>query len=347
MKSEFRDTSPRDAPEVTSFLQRIFDLEPGLPLIAPRHLHWKCWEDRSDWAGSRGYVMVKENEIVAHGTVVPLSFVTGRQRLKMVHLIDWAADPKSVGSGVTLLKRIAQMVDAIVVTGGSEKTEKVLPALGLKICGEVTMFARTLRPLRRLAGQKLSPRAGAQFARSLLWWLQAPAVRTQGWTASRIAPEQLMSTALQWPRAGKGTAIFERTADTVAYFLKCPVTPMELYSVEKAGFSHGYFMLAHAPGQVRIVDFYVDSGARQDWSILIQLAVSQAMRNPAAAEVVSVGSDPVTRQALIDCGFHARGNSAMRILPGKGVELPAGPIRLQMIDSDAAYLHDNKSAFWA
>jgi hypothetical protein len=346
MKSQFRETSPQDTPAVGAFLQRIFDIDPSLPLIAPRHLHWKCWEERSDWPGSRGYVITQEGAIVAHGTVVPLSWVRGHQHLKMVHLIDWAADPKSVGCGVTLLNRIARLVDAVLVVGGSEATQKVLPALGFKTCGDVTNFVRPLRPLRRIAGQTPSVRLGAQFARSVLWSLQAPWVRTQGWTASRIAPEQLVSQAMRWPRTGEGTAIFERTADIIAYLLKCPVTPMELYSVAKDGSGRGYFLLAHAPGQTRIVDFYVDSEDREAWRALIQLAVSQAARNPAAAEVVSVGSDAVTRQALLDCGFHARGNSALRLLPGKGVELGTGPIRFQMIDSDAAYLHENRKAYW-
>ncbi len=346
MNSEFQNTSPRDSSAVAAFLQRIFDVAPGLPLVEPRHLHWKCWEDRSDWPGSRGYVMVKEGEIQAHGTVVPLCCVNGRQQLRMIYLIDWAADPKAVGSGVTLMKRIARMADAVIAVGGSEMTQKVLPQLGFKVCGEVTKFARPLRPLRRLAGQNVSVRAAAQFARSLLWSLRAQSVRTQGWTASRIAPEQLASAAIRWPRAKEGAAIFERTAETMAYFLKCPAARMEFYSVAEHGSSRGCFLLAYAPGQARIADFYIDSEDPRDWRILIQLAVSQAMRDPAVAEVVSMASDPLTRQALLDSGFHPRGHSPLRLLPAKGVELPA-EIRFQMIDSDAAYLHDNAIRYWA
>jgi hypothetical protein len=347
MKSEFRDTSPQDTPAVAAFLQRIFDIDASLPLIAPRHLHWKCWEERSDWPGSRGYVMTREGAITAHGAVAPLSCVSGQRHLKIVHVIDWAADPQSVGSGVTLMTRIARMVDGVLAVGGSEMTQKVLPTLGFKTCGEVTRFVRPLRPLGRVAGQKLSLRLGAQFARSLLWMLQAPSARIPGWTARRIAPDQLISEAMRWPRAVEGTAIFERTADLVAYFLRCPVAPMELYSVAKDGSDRGYFLLAQTPGQTRIVDFYVDSEDRESWRAAIQLAVAQARRNPAAAEVVSMGSDPLTRQALLDCGFHARGNLVLRLLPGKGVELPAGPIRFQMIDNDFAYLHSNKNTYWA
>jgi hypothetical protein len=348
MTSQFRTTSPQDAPVVAAFLQRIFDIDPSLPLIAPRHLHWKCWEQRSDWAGSRSYVITKESAIVAHITIVPLSCVGGHQRLKMIHPIDWAADPMSFGSGSILLMQVAERVDAVVVMGGSEMAQKALVALGFKTCGEVMRFVRPLRPLRRLAGQKPSLRLGAQFARSLLWSLQAPSVRTQGWIASRVAPEQLISQSIPWPRSGEEAVIFERNPDTIAYFLKCPAMPMELYAVAKEdGSCRGYFLLAHAPGQTRIVDFYVDSEGREVWRALIELAVLQAKRNRTSAEVVSLGSDTVTRQALLDCGFHARGSFALRLLPAKGVELPAGPIRFQMIDNDAAYWHANKNDYWA
>lgn len=346
MKTQFRETSPQDMPAVAAFLQRIFDVSPGLPLTEARHLHWKCWEERPDWAGSRGFMLTREDQIVAHGTLVPLSYVSGGKRLRLMHLIDWAADPKAVGSGVTLLKNIGKMVDAVVVAGGSDMTQKVLPALGFKTCGQVTHFARPLHPLRRLAGQNPSVRLGAQFARNLLWWMQAPTVGTEMWTARRIGPDQLASQPVRWPREVEGTGIFERSAGTIRYFLKCPVTPMEFYAVSRNGMERGYFLLAHAPGQVRIADFHVEGGA-SDWRALLALAVSEAARNRDAAEVVAVGSDAVTRQALADCGFHARGGTALRVLTGKGVEFPAGPMRFHMLDSDAAYLHENRKAYWA
>lgn len=344
MKPSFRSTSPADGPAVAAFLQRIFSCDPNLPLIAPRNLQWKCWEERSDWPGSRGYVITKADAIAAHATVMPLSYVDGQRRLKMVHLIDWAADPKSVGSGVTLLKQISRLVDAVVVAGGSDMTQKVLPALGFHQCGEVTRFARPLRPLRRLAGQKPDVRLYAQAARGLLWELGAPRVRTRDWTAIPIAPDQL---AARLPRTAQGAAFFERTIENISYFLKCPVTPMELYSVAKDGSPRGYFLLAHAPGQTRIVDFHADSEDREHWRILVQLAVSQAKRNPAALEVAAVASEAVTRQALLDCGFHARGEFALRILPGPGIALPSGPVRFHLIDYDGGYRHENRNAYWA
>ena len=82
-KLEFRATSPQDAEAVSAFLQRIFGMSPKSSVIETRQLHWKNWEERADWPGSRGYVMVNGDEIVAHGTVVPLSARSGESEFKM------------------------------------------------------------------------------------------------------------------------------------------------------------------------------------------------------------------------------------------------------------------------
>ena len=182
-------------------------------------------------------------------------------------------------------------------------------------------------------------RSIARAGRDVLWSLRAPSSRVRNWTSTRIVPEDLASAAIPWPHPTNETAIFERTPDAMAYYLKCPAAPMALYSVAKNGLVCGYFLLAGTPGQQRIVDFYANSDDREVWRILIELAVLQAKCNPDAAEVVSAGSDSVTRQALTDCGFHAKGSSPLRLLVKKGVEIPTGPIRFQMIDSDAGYLY--------
>lgn len=345
--SQFRATSPLDAAAITDFLERVFGIEPGLPVVDPRQLQWKCWEARPDWPGSRGYVITAETGILAHGCVVPLWCQCEDRRLRVINWIDWAADPKSVGSGVTLIKRVGRLVDAVLIVGGSETAQKILPVLGFKVCGQATGFVRPLRPLRRLAGQEPTWRLGAQFARSALWSWQAPRARVPGWEVRRIEPGELASAEIPWPKPAPGAAVFERTAELMRYYLRCPVAPMELYAVAKEGSVRGYFLLASAPAQARIVDFWTDSGDRRDWQALVQLAVLQARQNRSIAEVVSMASDAVTIQSLLDCGFHARGSAPIRLLACGGSALPNGPIRFQMLDGDAAYAHIGRPKFWA
>lgn len=347
MKSEFRSTTPQDMDAVSSFLQRIFEIEADAPLIEPRQMQWKCWDGRADWPGSRGYAIANNQALVSHGVVVPLDYVNGERRLKMVHLIDWAADAQSVGSGVVLLKKIAQMADAMVVRGGTAMTRAILPRLGFKPWGEVTGFVLPLRPMRRVAGLKPGIRTAAQFGRSLLWSLQAPAVKTLGWTSRPLKADEVDAMAIPWPRSRGGVGVFERSAESMRYFLRCPAAAMELHSVMHEGRERGYFLLSRVPGQTRLVDFYVDSEQREDWSAVVRLAVLHERKNGDAAELIARGSDVLTRQALLECGFHSRTQSTLQILMTRGVELPAAPVRFQMLDSDEAYLHDNRAVFVA
>ena len=348
MKSEFRSTSPRDAGAISAFMQRVLAIGPEHPVIEPRHLHWKNWEDRPEWSGSRGYIITRENEIVAHGTVVPLGFEWEGKRWKVVYLIDWAADPKSVGSGVSMMQRVGYLADAVLAIGGSEMTQKILPTLGFQIRGEVTLYALPLRPLKRLAREtKLDLRSGARFARSMLWWLQTPSGRVDGWEAHRIDPDQLAQTAVPWPGRKPEIAFFDRSAEAMSYFLRCPAAAMEIYVVTKAGSIRGYFLLVFAVAQARIVDLWTDSADREDWRTLVQLAVRTAKQHSEMAEVVSMANDSLTCQGLLDCGFHTRGTAPFFLRPRAGSDFPAVPIRFQMIDGDEAYRNCGPNDFWA
>src|ERR1039457_629736 len=151
-KSEFRNTSPEDAGAVSVFLQQVFGMGPEQPVIEPRHMRWKYWDEWTDWPESRGYVLTKDDEIVAHAAVVPLTCVWDDRKIKVVRLIDWAGQVKSVGSGAALLKRVGRMADAVMAVGGTEMTLKIFPALGAKNFGMAHKYARPLRPLRRLLG---------------------------------------------------------------------------------------------------------------------------------------------------------------------------------------------------
>ena len=139
-------------------------------------MRWKFWEEWPDWPESRGYVLTREDEIVAHGAVVPLTCLWEDRKLKVIRLIDWAAEAKSVGSGVALMKLIGPMSDAVMAVGGTEMTLKIFRALGEETrCGPLICPATTAVPPD--AGQKNAGwRTWARLARGLLWSCRAPSV---------------------------------------------------------------------------------------------------------------------------------------------------------------------------
>jgi len=345
MKLQFRSTSPDDAAAISALLEKAFGMGPENPSLEPGIMRWKYWDEWSDWPESRGYVLTQDDEIVAHGAVVPLTCLWEGRRIRVVRVIDWCAREKPPGSGVVLMKRIGQMADAVMAVGGTAVTLKIFAALGAKNSGSYRSYARPLRPLRRLLAERDADwRAGARFARGLLWSLRAPSSVPAGWEASRVTADQLASTAFPKPVPTPGMAVFERSTASLSYYLRCPAIPFELYAVRKNGEARGYFLLAVAGRQVRLVESWVNSSDAADWRALHLLAMRQARQHPEAVEFATMCSDPITRESLEWCGCHDRGGSELHLLDCAKRGLPDGNLRVQMLEGDAAYLH---GGLWA
>jgi hypothetical protein len=345
----FRSSTVADEAGIAALLRDSLGLAPGHPTTEPRHLQWKYWEPRADWAGSRSYVYLRSGEIVAHGAVIPNVFLWREHRIKILHVIDWAARPDSGGSGVALMKQIGKLTGAMFAVGGSEQTQQILPIIGFKECNTtVTRYARPIRPLLRLVSPEYrSWRLAPQAMRGLLWALTAPSLRDAGWSVQRIRADQLTSAPIIWPSPKFGTAVFERSNASMSYLLRCPATSMELYSVHCYGRPRGYFLLAFAPAQARIADCWIDSDDLSEWGAMVQLAVEQAKVHAQVAEVVSMCSDPLLGAALIKSGFRVRHAIPMWLRTAGGVAPPDASVRFLMADSDEAFLHNGRSSLWA
>jgi hypothetical protein len=350
MSSQFRRTNPGDAPAVASFLTQVFSMNAGNPVIEPAHMNWKYWHDHPDWNGTRGFVMQRGEDIIAHGSVIPIPCLWQDRRLNIVNLIDWAARPDSPGAGISLLKRVAQLVDGVFVAGGSEMTQKILPALGFKESVNATQFARPLRPVKRLrAESNWSWRSGARFARNIAWMIKGTgSVHARDWSSRRLLAADVIGAKFPTPCPSvQASAVFERTGRAMAYFLDCPATPVEFHLVERSGSSiTGYFVLTFPPGQCRIADAWVDSNRPEDWADLYQLAVQQGREHADAAEIVTVATTAVASGALQQTGFHERGRVVLRFLLRGGGD-PPPDIRYQLMDGDGAFLHNGRPSFWA
>jgi hypothetical protein len=319
-------------------------------MVERSHLHWKYWELRADWPGSRSYVYLQGGQIVAHGAVVPSVCLWREHRITALQVIDWAAKRDLSGTGVTLLKQIRKLADAMFSVGGNElTTRRILPIIGFKECGTtVTYYARPIRPLQRLAnpayrGWRLVP----QVMRAAYWTLTASSRRDVEWSARPVPADQLAGASLLWPTPKHGTTLFERSNALMSYWLRCPATPMELYSVHAGGRSRGYFLLAFAAAQARLADCWIDSDDLSEWSAAVQLAVAQAKAHPEVAEVVTMTSDPMLGAALVKSGFRVRRANAMWWRAAGGIACPDAPIRYMMADTDEAYLRDARSTLWA
>jgi hypothetical protein len=345
----FRSTTVADESAIRSLLQEAHGAAPGHPMFEGRHLHWKYWEPREDWQGSRSYVLTRDERIIAHAAIVPAVCSWGDERRSVLHVIDWAARSEARGAGNTLLRHIGTLADAIVTSDGEDTAMRLLPFLGFaQSTTRVTLYARPVRPLLYLTGADAPRwRLAARCVRNSLWALRAPSGARSGWRARRVAAEAVAAASIPWPVPKYGTAVLERSAAMMSYWLQCPASPMELYVVENGAAAEGYFVLAFAPGQARLADCWLDSDALPAWEALVQLAVRQARRHSGVAEVAAMCSEPLLAGALERCGFHARAARPLLVRATNGIQLPAAEMRIQMLDDDAAYRHNGSRLFWA
>src|SRR5215469_13889374 len=303
MRDGIRASSPEDGPAISSLLS-----EAGLaPNPHPRLQHWKYWQEGGDWPGSRSYVLVTGGRIIAHGAIVPGTLVGNSQRMRVIHIIDWAARPSAVGAGVSLMKHVGRMADALLAIGGSEQTLRILPHIGFKTHGTATGYVRALHPLRILRrGARPKWKVLPRLARSVIWSWTAPAAHGARWEVRRVSTDQIGSLANAMPVSTGETSVLERSQNMFRHALDCPIAPMELYALMSAGIVHGYFLLARTPGQTRLADCWLDSDEPADWRALVGCAVLQAAQHADAAELAAWASEPILARALTESGFHPR-----------------------------------------
>jgi hypothetical protein len=343
MKHFFRPSIPKDVPSILA----LFDQAGLHPNREPRELHWKYWQSRRDLPEARSFVLSDGNDLIAHGAAILGRCVWPGHRIKMAHVIDWAALPKATGAGVALMKHIGRQTQMLLAVGGSAQTLTLLPHLGFRSAGVVTGYVRTLFPLRLLRGNagpawRLLPR----FGRSVAWSLAAPSAAAD-WRSRQIASDEIDAIASVFPVQARGMAVLERSVELFRYALSCPIVPMALFGVERSGRARGYFLLASAPGQVRIADCWMDSEEPADWRGMLLCAVSEAKKDPQAAEVIVWANDPLLAGALADSGFHIRNQTPIQIRPANDASMPPLPLRVQMLDTDGAFLNEGRNEYWA
>jgi hypothetical protein len=344
MRTIIRPSVPADAADIVELLA-VAGLRPN---AEPEALDWKYWKEREDWAGARSFVATRGGQILAHAAVVPGRCATDSGSATVLHLIDWAARPNAAGVGVSLMKHIGRLADALLAVGGSEQTLQILPHIGFRPRGTAEGYVRALRPLRFLGSSSVASwRLPAKLMRRSWWRLSSPIVPPSNWGIRRITSDEMTVLAEVLPRASVGLGVFERSAGLFRYMLHCPIVPMELYALKNQNEVRGYFLLAFAPGQARIADCWAATDQPAAWHALMQYAALQAWRNPDVAELIAWSSDALMTRALVGSGFHRRNQQPIFLRPAAEEMIIPGHMHVQMLDNDAAYFHHGVAELWA
>jgi hypothetical protein len=340
---DFRPTVPSDAAALSDFLRRMFQSRPDASFLAAPHMGWKYWSTRPDWNGSRSFTASRRGAIVAHAAAWPVRVRVPGRVIPAVHLIDWAADPQYPGAGVWLLRQIGAKARAMIATGGSEMTRRILPALGFRPHGDICCFARPVRPLRQaLTTAERNWKLPARFLRNTVWRFSPPLALPRGWQARPLAPEAVPEAL--WPQPSPATAVTERNPGLYRYLVDSPCARHSLFGLEKRSELVGYFCLALAPHVARIADLWLPSTDVEDWCAAFRTATVVAAREKDVNEVSAWATTAVGKEALSRAGFRLRDCLALSVF-GDAAILDGRTLHVQMLDSDAGFFSGETGSY--
>ena len=342
MKSTFRATTKDDLPNICAFLQRVFETGPHPAFLAPEVMLWKYWAHRDDWTEPRSYVLEKGSSIVAHAGIWPVTFGGGAQAIRGLQIIDWAAAKDSPGAGLTLVQKLAAMFDFIYSVGGSEATQKVLPAFGFVKYAREWNGARPIRPVRQILTHqtrnwKLAPR----LLRNYFLSKHKTMHQNDSWQAEEIAAHQIAADLVS-PQA----SFSPRTPAFFKYLVSCPVTRFHCYRIRNANEQQGHFAIGVLRGQARLAGVWLRDTSPQSWRMAYTIAQRTAANLPCAYEFVAAGTEGASAEAAALSGLRITRGSIVYLLnkPGR-LNLPQD-FQFQLSDHDGVFLDSGKPSYW-
>lgn len=328
-------TAPHEAAALADFLGRMFHRGGAHP-ARDEHMRWKYWLERPDWEGSRSFAATHAGVVVAHAAVWPVRVRVPGLVLPAAHLIDWASDPGYPGVGAWLLRQIGARVRLMIATGGSDVTRRILPVLGFRPRGEVSCYARPVRPLRQAwTTPERSWRIAARLVRNTFWRVLPPLSIPHGWSVLPLAPEDVPPEL--WCQPSAATAVTARDAGVYRYFLSAASPRHALYGLKKHAQLVGYFCIASMPHVARIADLWVRSTNVDDWCAGFRTAAAAAAREKDVCEITAWASTTIGRDALRGSGFRLRERCVLSVF-GDADVLRHRELHVQMLDCDASVL---------
>jgi len=344
MSLQFAATLPAEERELGDFLCGTFRASPQAASFRRETLHWKYFAEHPEYRGPRSYVVRGERGIVAHAGIWPIDLLRNSSRARAIHLIDWAAAPEAPGTGLLLLRKLAEKADLLLTIGGSSDTQAILPKIGSKHLGDLKMYARVVRPTLQL---RTTPRAGWKAA---LKFLRNAAIHPgrlpslpKNWEALPIADFDASMASILDADGNSGVFRARRTVAGLNHMLECPAAIFSAFHVLRSGKPRGYLVLSRAGHQSRIADLRVQ-GDDADWECAASLATRTAAASPEVCEVVAGFSNGRIQQALEQCGFRLR--RADPIFGYDPRRLPdSAELDLNLLDGDACFMHDPQNPY--
>ncbi len=341
---------PQDQDQVVAFLREVFQAPPDALFLESDHVRWRFFDPHPDWNGSRSYVFRDEGRIVAHGGVVPATFIRpSGEILRSLSIIDWAASPAYPGFGILITRELGGLGDFRVSYGGSADARAVLTrahsgkSRNLTLerpIGEMLGFDRAIRPLSFLRDRTIPAwRAGARAGRAFYRNMRRPLKSAGPWKARPVERFEPPHSSIAARGSQCGLLLPLRSNELLNYMLDCPSVSFKGFLLEKEGVLCGHLLLASRDQEVRLADLVIDSDRVEDWMACYCLAASRAAKEfPSASRLRLVAALDFQQNALRQLGFTEESRARIFAFELRQI-LANGEIPLiNMMDNDAAYL---------
>jgi hypothetical protein len=337
MIGSLRAIEAKDIDAVSAFLLKVHQLD-AAPNFEPRALNWKYLYPRSEWTGSRGFVLERDRRIIAYGGVLPavLQLPNG-EVCKSCTLIDWAADRTVPAAGVALMNKVLEKAGTMFIIGGTPTARKLLPKIGFRSAGEVTAYARWVRPLREFWIRPKTSRSILRLAHSVAHSIHSKSTSVKDWDSVRVNQfEQSLQILLN--RQSASMTFRQRSVETLNYMLKCPALEMSGFLLRRKQAVVGYFILGKMEWEGRLVDILVDSADPQAWELAYATATHAIVNEPKVCRIFAWATAPPLREALLKNGFWLQDKKPIVVRDPRNLLVDALPFDLQLMDGEAAFL---------
>lgn len=335
---EFKASDPGQLEAIARLLQQSFRVPAEDPSVDLSYLAWKYYTEGPSWPGSRSYIMQsREGEILAHAAIWPFQLRLRDCVREGFGFGDWAASEQHPGAGLFLLKKLMTLAPLILVTGGKEITQKILPRAGFQPWADRPTYAKVLRPLGKTLKQKgsLDWKDPLRLARNT-WWSLSLTASAGDWTAEEAAPA---SDVLAMVQGQQGSL---HSLEFIRYLLLCPTIRFQFLVLRERGEVKGYSILSFVGSQARLADLRLvsdplpDPASEARWNGAVAAVVRLLVQHPAVCEVVAFGSVPKLDKALLCNGFHLQSRVPLVVFDKRN-QIAQEPVpQLGMLEDDAA-----------
>ena len=340
MSFNFRSTTANDESNLAGFLARTFSAKADAAFLAPALLRWKYWVPRDDFAEPRSYVLERGGSIVAHAGIWPTVLRTGAGSFCGAHMIDWAADPEALGSGVALLQRLAKRFDFILAIGGTAMTRKILPAVGFTEVTQAWRGARPLRPLLQVVHHhQRNWKLPARFVRNTVWSVWPPLPALDGWSAAEMSVTDLRAKS----PPDDAPLFSQRNQGFFRYLEQCPAFRIHVYRLIQEGCERGEFALSILHKEARVVGVWPETHSHDTLRSVYALAQKVALRQSGVCEVSAGGSTVLSEAAAVEAGLRINRHSPVYML--RRTWGPEMPFEFQFADNDWLFLSSGRPDF--